>query len=325
MTQTQECVDIAHTEAYRVIPKTGEIILPPRSDVPAEDLPPPDDIFFYGWRFVEHRVNGTTATARMPLTREDVLHPQPEDRVSQNKKHFELCNDLYDGMKAHVAHEQGTVVLHDMLIHWGIEDLKHAPDLAVIRGVKKFFEEGIFDFQESQGYVVLLLEVTSPSTWDTDVDGKRIPNKVQEYAQAGAAIYILIHAVKWVEGCPPPIIVYLLGADGEYHEQTADARGWYWIEPLQVWIGPYQDWVAWYDKDENKLNTHVESEQARKFAEDKARLAEDKVREEAEARKLAEEKSRLAEDKRREEAEARKLAEDRIRELEALLAATKNP
>ncbi len=300
MTQTKTYVETAHATDYFVMPQTGEIILPPRSDVRPEDLPPPDDIFFYGWRFVEHRVNGTTATARMPLTREDVLHPQPEDRVSQNKKHFELCNDLYNGMKAHVAHEQGTVVLHDMLIHWGIEDLKHAPDIAVIRGVRKFFEEGIFDLQESQGYVVLVLEVTSPSTWETDVDGKRIPNKVQEYAQAGAAIYILIHAVKWEEGCPPPIIVYMLGADGKYHKQTPDARGWYWIEALQVWIGPHGEWVAWYDKDDRKLGTYVE---------------------ECEARKLAEDKARLTEEKRREEAEARKLAEDRIRELEALLAA----
>ncbi len=268
MTQTKERVVVPTTKDYIVMPDTGEIILHPRSNVRPEDLPPPDDIFFYGWRFVEHRVNGTTATAHMPLTREDVLHPQPDDRVSQNKKHFELCNDLYDGMKAHVGYEQGTVVLHDMLINWAIEDLKHAPDLAVIRGVQTFFEDGIFDLQESQGYVVLVLEVTSPSIWEVDVEDKRIPNKVQEYAQAGAAIYILIHAVKWEEGYPPPIIVYMLGADGKYHKQPADARGWYWIEPLQVWIGPYQDWVAWYDKDENKLNTHVESEQARKLAED---------------------------------------------------------
>ncbi len=316
MTQTQPCVVIPHTEEYIVVPETGEIILPPRSDVPVEDLPPPDDIFFYGWREVEYWVDGIDVGARIPLTLEDVLHPQPEDRVSQNKKHFELCDDLYDGMKAHVGHEQGTVVLHDMLINWGLKHIKgHAPDLAVIRGVRVFFEGGIFYLKRSKGHVVLVLEVTSPSTRLVDVEGKRNRNKVKHYAKIGIPVYIITDAVKWKPGYPPPIIVLLLGADGNYHKQTPDSRGWFWIDALQVWIGPYQDWVAWYDKNEIKLNTHIESEQARK-------LAEDKARDEAEARKLAEDKARLAEDKMRDEAEARKRAEDRIRELEALLAAS---
>ncbi len=295
MTQTEECVVIPTTQDYFVMPETGEIILPPRSDVRPEDLPPPDDIFFYGWRFVEHRVNnGTTAMARMPLTREDVLHPQLGDYIVQNITHALLCDDLEDGLKGHIGHEPGTVILHDVGIDWGIPGLKiHSPDLAVIRGVQEFLKGGIFDLKSSKGYVVLVLEITSPSTWETDMEGERIPNKVQQYAQAGAVVYILIHAANWEEGYPPPIIVYLLGADGKYHKQTPDARGWYWIEALQVWIGPYGDWVAWYDKDENKLNTYMESEQARKR--------------EAEARKLAEDKVRQA--------------EERIRELEALLAA----
>ncbi len=112
------------------------------------------------------------------------------------------------------------------------------------------------------------------------MEGEHNPNKVQEYAQAGVAIHILIDAVNWKPGYPPPIIVLVLGEDGNYHKQTPEI----------------------------KLNTHLESEQARK-------LAEDKARDEAESRKLAE-------DKMRDEAESRKRAEDHIRELEALLAAS---
>ncbi len=304
----KECVVIPTTQDYFVMPETGEIILPPRSDVPAEDLPPPDDLFFYGWREVALWVDGIEVGARMPLTLEDVIHPQLGDYVLQNISHALLCDDLEDGLKSHIGHEPGTVILNDVGIDWGIPDFKvHSPDLAVIRGVQEFLKKGLFDLKRSKGYVVLVLEVTSPSTRKVDVEGEHNPNKVEEYAQAGAAIYILVDAANWEEGYPPPIIVYMLGEDGNYHRQTPDARGWFWIEALQVWIGPYGDWVAWYDKDENKLNTHMEAEQARKR--------------EVEARKLAEDKARLAEEKRREEAEARKFAEDRIRELEALLAA----
>ncbi len=96
MTQTKERVIIPTTKNYIVMPDTGEIILPPRSDVCPEDLPPPNDIFFYGWRFVEHRVNGTTATARMPLTLEDVIHPQLGDYIVQSERHAIICNELWN-------------------------------------------------------------------------------------------------------------------------------------------------------------------------------------------------------------------------------------
>ncbi len=308
MTQTKACVVVPTTQNYIVMPQTGKIILPPRSDVRPEDLPPPDDIFFYGWREVEYWVDGVEVGARMPLTLEDVIHPQLGDYIVQNKKHASLCDDLWDGLKGHIGYEPGTVILHDVGIDWGVPDLDvHSPDLAVLRGVELVFEEGIFYLKDSKGHVVLVLEVTSPSTRAADVEGKREPNKVQEYAQAGVPTYILIDAVKATAGRPPPIIVFVMDEDGNYYKLTPDARGWYWIEVLQVWIGPHGEWVAWYDKDDRKLGTYVEECEARKLAEDKARLTEEKRREEAEARKLAEDEVRQA--------------NERIRELEALLAA----
>lgn len=294
MTQTQELVVLATT-------KNKELIVPPRSDVDPEDVPPADDPFLYGWRYVEHRFNGTEELARMPLTLEDVIHPQWGDYIVQNKEHSDMCRDLFNGLEIHLADEPNTELLNDTPIDWEEEDLKAlCPDISVIRGVEVTFHKGTFYLKQSKGYVVLVLEVTSPSTWRVDVEGKRKINKVVEYARAGILIYIIVHAQQRKEGYPPPITVYRLRADNSYEKLEPDARGWFWIDVIEAWIGPYEDWVSWYDKHENKIST---------------------IREEHQARKLAEEKARLAEEKMRDEAAARKLAEDRIRELEALLAA----
>ncbi len=308
MTQTQECLVIPQTEAYSVEPKTGEIILPPRSDVRPEDLPPPDDIFFYGWRFVEHRVNGTTARARMPLTLEDVIHPQLGDYVLQNRRHAIICKELFNGLERHVGDEPGTVILHDVGIDWGIPDLKViSPDLAMIRGALSEWYDGVFYLKDSQGSVVLVIEVTSPNTWKADVDGERDPNKMQLYAVAGVLWYIIIHEKMRKKGFPPPILVHRLGEEG-YDLQDPDEQGRVWIDPLELWLGPYDEWVAWYDKHNVRLGMYKEEFEAHRREAEARKLAEDKVRDEAEARKLAEDKVRQA--------------EERIRELEALLAAT---
>ena len=49
------------------------------------------DPFFYGWR--EVRRNGVLVN--VPLTREDMLHPQEGDHVTVNDPHVQLCTDLF--------------------------------------------------------------------------------------------------------------------------------------------------------------------------------------------------------------------------------------
>lgn len=54
---------------------------------------PPDDPFFLGRRYVDHG----TYVEEVPLTLEDVLHPQEEDRVTVNDPHVALCFYLRGG------------------------------------------------------------------------------------------------------------------------------------------------------------------------------------------------------------------------------------
>jgi len=281
-----------------------------RTPVRDEDLPPADDPFFYGWRVVSRWVNGIEEDVQVPLTLEDVLHPQPEDFIMQNKEHFELCKDLFNGLESHLAHEAETVLLHDTLIDWEEPGKKGlCPDLAVIRGVQTRFPKGVFSLKQSRGHVDLVLEVTSPSTWKVDVAEIRKPNKVLRYAKAGVPFYIIVDDVHRREGQSPPMKVYHLEKRRRYERVVPDERGWFWIETVGLWIGPYGDWVSWYDEKGKKLGTHLEVTEAYKRAERQARMAEHQAR-------MAEHQARMAEHQAHDEAEARRRAEDKAQRAE---------
>ncbi len=308
--------------------------------IPDDIAPPADEPFFYGWRRVEQQTNGITEYVYEPLTLEDVLHPQWGDYIMQNHEHFSVCNDLFNGLEAHLAHERQTEVLNDTPIDWEGEVKSMCPDIAVIREVQQFFLKGTFYVQRSKGHVDLIVEVTSRSTRKIDIEGEHEVNKVQLYAQVGVPYYVIVDDAKREPGQAPALMVYRLDEERGYIRQEADARGWYWIGVVELWIGPYEDWVSWYDEEGVKIGTHLEVLEAREQAETQARAealarqqAETQARAEILARQQAETQARAeilarqqealarqqAEAQARTEALARQQAEERIRELEALL------
>lgn len=266
------------------------------------DIVPTDDPFFYGWREVPQHTNGSDERVRVPLTLDDVLHPQLGDYIVQNYFHAKMCNALWDGLEGHLVHEKDTAILHDHQIDWEHETIRPlCPDVAVIRHTRVIKPKECFYVKQSGGRVDLVVEVTSPSTWKIDVEGYHTPNKVQLYEELGVDTFIIVDAKNQQEGQPPPIKAYKLGTDGQYEEIDPDDRGWLWIDVVGLWIGTAGEWVSWYDAEGNKIGTYVEVNEARK--------------QEREARQRAEEHAHT-------EAEARQRAEDRIRELEARLRTT---
>jgi hypothetical protein len=67
-------------------PETTELLVYPdeMKDVqPQELVPTPEDPFPYGWRYVTIQRNGEEELLQVPLTLDDVLHPEEEDFVIQ--------------------------------------------------------------------------------------------------------------------------------------------------------------------------------------------------------------------------------------------------
>src|SRR3712207_5836999 len=92
----------------------------------------PADPFRYGWRYVQHdRPDGTFDIEQVPLTLEDVLHPQVGDQMPHSDAHQRRLHYLRSVFEARLAGDPSAVVLDDVLIAWDTPGLKaHAPDIA---------------------------------------------------------------------------------------------------------------------------------------------------------------------------------------------------
>jgi Uma2 family endonuclease len=190
--------------------------------------PPPDTPFLYGFRYVLRYDDSEEELDQVPLTLEDVLHPELEDKVSQNDRHALFCHYLYATLRAHLRHDPSVVVMQDVPINWGVEEMKdHCPDVSVLQGVHTRFPDGVFPIKKSGGAPLLFIEVTSKSTRILDVDSeKREKNKYRQYAQVNVPWYLIIDLAKWKDRSkPPPVMLYRLKEQqGEQQEQQEKAE-----------------------------------------------------------------------------------------------------
>jgi Uma2 family endonuclease len=294
------------------------------------DTPPPDDPFRYGWRWVR-RVgpDGAEGYERIPLKLSDLLHPQEEDFVVHSQAHDEDCQNLKCFLRVWASSQPDTVVLRDCRVDWGVEGLEPlGPDLAVFQGVSSWDpEQGTFRVAEVGARPLLVIEVTSPSTRDIDLD-----DKVLEYFQGGVPYYAIVDARHRPEGRQIRFLLYR--ANGEGYMRVRQRRpGRLWLEPVRLWLAAEAGQVIAFDEHGNRLKTYLEEVEARREAETRAEAEQARAAAEAQARREAETRAeaekvraetaetRAEAEKARAEAEAqaRREADARLREMEAEL------
>ena len=82
--------------------------------------------FDYGWRYVQKkRPKGRVDYDMIPLTLEDVLHPQLGDHHVLTRSHILDCKYLQDVFAAWLAEDPTAVVLADTGIYWDIPHQGH--------------------------------------------------------------------------------------------------------------------------------------------------------------------------------------------------------
>lgn len=202
------------------------------------------DAYPYGWRYVECVLaDGSVRLDQIPLTLEDVLHPQEGDQVTHSDVHQRICIYLFNVFSGLVAALPGAVVLHDVRVAWDVPGLKpHGPDLAVILGVRERKNWSTFDVAQEGVRPVLLVEVTSPETRSID-----LTSKLEEYYLAGVPLYIIVDLVQR-EGRTVPRLLGYRQTDTVYAVLAPDERGRLWLEPLKVWLGVQDQHVVCYDE-----------------------------------------------------------------------------
>lgn len=253
----------------------------------------PKDRFAYGWRYVsEARPDGAEELVKVPLTLEDILHPQEEDFRVHNDPHITDVLYLREVFYLAVSCVPGAVVLSDCRIAWDAAgEYGHGPDCAVIFDVRERKPWGTFNVILEGTRPALIIEVTSPTTRSTD-----LYNKVWEYAEQKVPHYVIADAREKDGVRTIRFVDYRLDEDGEYVSQPLGPNGRVWLEEVKLWLGSENGLIVCYDSDGKRLGTYVEVDQARRDAEDRAD----------------------------QERKAREALEQRIRDLEARLHGSTN-
>ncbi len=271
------------------------------------------DPFRYGWRDVRiTRPDGTVDLDRVPLTLEDVLHPEFGDTILQSDPHDSDVAYLKAVSKVRRQDDPTALVLSECQVDFNIPGVKPVcPDVSVFTGVRRHIAWSSFDVARERARPLLVAEVTSPDTRSNDV-----VTKVGYYHRARVPWHVIADVTIEDEGERRiELILYRRMRDG-YRRINADEQDRVWLEPVRLWLGQTRDpqgdfmRLACYDPDHGE-EVGDYTAISRALAEAQRLLAdESRARAEAERRAQA-------------EAQARAQAEARIRELEAQLKGTR--
>jgi len=271
--------------------------------------PPADDPFRYGWRYVRRPTpDDPDHLEPVPLTLEDVLHPEVGDFIVHSDRHETDRMYLTAVLRARLEAHGRAIVLSDVRVAWDVPDLRpHGPDVMVIPGLRERRDWSTFDVAEEGVRPALMIEITSPETRENDVVWK-----VAHYARAGVAQYVIVDNIGRRGERQLRFLDYRLVGD-TYRLQPPDERGWVYLELAELWVGVEGDHVVCYTDDGTAFGDYATVVQ-------QAAEAEARARQEAAARAEAEEQARLeaaaraeAEARARQEAVARAEAEAQAR------------
>ena len=291
------------------------------------------DPFRYGWRLVPRPTpDNPYHLEQVPLTLEDVLHPEEGDFIVHSDFHETDRMYLTAVLRARLEPSRRAIVLSDVRIAWDLPDLRaHGPDVMVIPGVRKRRNWSTFEVAVERARPALIIEIVSPDARENDV-----VIKVEHYARAGVAQYVIVDDTGRGGTRRLRLLDYRLEGTA-YRLQEPDADGRVYLAIADIWLGLQRDHAVCYDAAGREIGDYVtvvrqaaKAEARAKQAAARAKEAAARVRREAAARAEAEERAQReaaareaeararaeAEERAQQEAAARAEAEERLRELE---------
>jgi colicin import membrane protein len=283
-------------------------------------LPDADaDPFRYGWRLIPRPTpDNPYHLEQVPLTLEDVLHPEVGDFIVHSDRHETDRMYLTAVLRARLEPSRRAIVLSDVRIAWDLPDLRaHGPDVMVIPGVRKRRNWSTFEVAVERARPALIIEIVSPDARENDV-----VIKVEQYARAGVAQYVIVDDTGRGGVRRLRLLDYRLEGTA-YRLQEPDADGRVHLALADVWLGIRRDHVVCYDAAGREIGDYVtvvrqaaKAEARAKQAAIRAKEAAARARQEAAARAEAEERARQ-EAAARAEVEERAQQEAAARESEA--------
>ncbi len=250
--------------------------------------PSEPDPFRFGHRLVKRQLpNGRFDFDQIPLTLDDLLHPDEACVIVQNTPHQRDRNYLFGVLTHQLQDWPGAKVFDDLQIVWNDPGLRpHCPDLSVIFEVNNpDAPRTSFDVALEGVRPTLLIEIVSPDYRDNDVE-----KKYAHYHEARVPFYVIIDREK-TEG-PVSIHAYRYELDG-YVELEPDEEGHLWLETVELWLGTGDNRVVCFDKKGRELGDYLQVTKELELAEKRAKAEARRAEMEAKARAAAEDRARM--------------------------------
>ena len=277
-----------------------------------------EDPLRFGYRYLKTTLpDGEEDIEIVPLSEEDLLHPQEDDFIVHNDYHIANVVYLYGVFRTRTAKLTGIRVLGDHIVdfqHGNVQPL--GPDITLLNGEPLPWDRGraTFPVGDMKARVLFVLEITSPSTRKKDLGLKK-----ELYYRAGVPLYVIADPPFGGGRKPLGIIAFQAGPNG-YESLKIAHDGRLWLDIVDVWLGIEDGQVVCYDENGQRIFDHKEAltewlaEKNRAEREEKI-ARQEKARADKEKKIAQQEKARADKEKTRADS-----AEARIRELEARLA-----
>jgi Uma2 family endonuclease len=198
----------------------------------------------YGWREVTvKRPDGSEDFQQIPLTEEDILHPEEGDFIAQTDAHDSDRSYLKNVFKLRTGGEPDTVVIADCRVDWNLPGVKPlGPDVAVFCGVRRFIDWETFDVAAEGARPLLVVEITSRATRKND-----LVKKVKYYHQAKVPLYVIADARGRGTKRRVSLIAYEY-ARKAYKPIAPDKKGRINLAAVRLWLGTTRDPRGGYDR-----------------------------------------------------------------------------
>ncbi|HEX5715348.1 MAG TPA: Uma2 family endonuclease [Thermoanaerobaculia bacterium] len=226
-------------------------------------------------RWVE-RPDGELEQVELTLTPELFLNPQLEDKWLQGQAHDETARELTDLLVRHFRPQPDVLVTHEMKHLFGRGLPAPAPDVSVIRGIRKRDADRRSFSARKEGVVpCLVIEVVSP--YSARIRRTDLERKVEAYERVGIYEYLIVDSPREAPSRWYSLLGYRLDAQGRYQPIKPDAEGRILSETTDLWfqVSPDRSRILLFEHPSGRpLLTSTELEET--------------VAREAEARKIAE-------------------------------------
>ncbi len=292
------------------------LAVPPEAAASAA-APTESDRFRYGWRSVKRILtDGTEAWDEVPLTLDEVLHPQEDYVISENTIHEPERGHLAGAFRTRLSRLHNGHVFSDCIIDWDVPGLgNHSPDISVFEDVRglPLPQLGTFRRAEFGGICRTAVEIVSPSTRRNDVI------KLEHYHRAGVRQYVMIDQQS--ENGPRRLIDNRWTPNG-YVQEPLDANGRVVVPSLGLLLGLRDNRIYILDADTrdeigelaqeyaNRVKAQERADDEKRRADDEKRRADDEKRRTDDEKRRAEDEKRRAEDEKRRAEDEKRRADD---------------